>query len=324
MSSTTRNLSREAFLWYTLISREYTDQAYGHLKRAYNYMSGDVQRAPLAGDYPPVPHWGGVMSGLLDGYSNARSMLDHGNYSGMNTWCSRLMDVPRGLQEGITSWMGHVNEFWEELDAAYSICSSFTDCIVMTTMYEADGFKTGASDWRVDIPEDMGIASDHIVFREKGVLPTPPAPIPEYAPDKTIACKTGEIVPWTGVWVPSTGMGTAALAFARKGVQVMQPAYEVGRMDEDGDFIEEYALVDCTWYAVRPTGRMISHPASGEVSAHGATDRLRCEANQPCPQDGYWFTPAQVGSRRYFKQGDVMPEVDGDYGATIWQRDESQ
>ncbi len=47
--------------------------------------------------------------------------------------------------------------------------------------------------------------------------------------------------------------------------------------------------------------------------------RSNVAANQPCPEAGWWFTPAQCNSRRYFKQGEVMPSVGGDYGATFWQ-----
>lgn len=59
---------------------------------------------------------------------------------------------------------------------------------------------------------------------------------------------------------------------------------------------------------------------SGQSNAgeHG-----RCEAGQPCPREGYWFTPAQAGSRRFFKAGEVMPEFKSDYGATIWQWDQN-
>ncbi|NRF69456.1 DUF1911 domain-containing protein [Aquincola sp. S2] len=53
-----------------------------------------------------------------------------------------------------------------------------------------------------------------------------------------------------------------------------------------------------------------------------STDRLRCTAGQPCPRSGFWFTPARPDSRRQFAQGDVMPELGGDYGATIWQWDD--
>ncbi|QUP56194.1 DUF1911 domain-containing protein (plasmid) [Ralstonia syzygii] len=48
----------------------------------------------------------------------------------------------------------------------------------------------------------------------------------------------------------------------------------------------------------------------------------RTPAGQPCPKEGWWFTPAAAGSRRFFKQGEVMPEVKSDYGSTFWQRDE--
>lgn len=51
---------------------------------------------------------------------------------------------------------------------------------------------------------------------------------------------------------------------------------------------------------------------------------LRCEAGQPCPQTGYWISPALVEGRRRFEQGQAMPTVGGDYGATIWQWDLDQ
>ena len=52
--------------------------------------------------------------------------------------------------------------------------------------------------------------------------------------------------------------------------------------------------------------------------------RLRCEAGRPCPREGFWFTPARPNSRRAFQQGEVMPDVGGAYGSTIWQWDEQQ
>lgn len=53
--------------------------------------------------------------------------------------------------------------------------------------------------------------------------------------------------------------------------------------------------------------------------------RLRCEAGEPCPQAGWWLTPAKANSRRYFKPGEIMPSFEGSsYGATIWQWDIDQ
>lgn len=51
---------------------------------------------------------------------------------------------------------------------------------------------------------------------------------------------------------------------------------------------------------------------------------LRALAGEPCPREGWWLTPAKLDSRRKFQQGETMPEVGGDYGATIWQWDEQQ
>lgn len=53
--------------------------------------------------------------------------------------------------------------------------------------------------------------------------------------------------------------------------------------------------------------------------------RLRCEAGQPCPQAGWWLTPAKTNSRRHFNAGEIMPAFEGSsYGATIWQWDSDQ
>lgn len=52
--------------------------------------------------------------------------------------------------------------------------------------------------------------------------------------------------------------------------------------------------------------------------------RLRCEAGQACPREGWWFTPAKANSRRRFQQGEAMPAFSTDFGSTIWQWDERQ
>jgi hypothetical protein len=43
-----------------------------------------------------------------------------------------------------------------------------------------------------------------------------------------------------------------------------------------------------------------------------------------CPQSGYWFTPSRLNSRRHFVSGEIMPDVGGSCGATIWRWDEQQ
>jgi hypothetical protein len=48
------------------------------------------------------------------------------------------------------------------------------------------------------------------------------------------------------------------------------------------------------------------------------------QGGNPCPKTGFWATPAQAGSRRHFKEGDLMPDLKSDYGLTIWQWSERQ
>ncbi len=62
---------------------------------------------------------------------------------------------------------------------------------------------------------------------------------------------------------------------------------------------------------------------SGSGSSAASTG-LRCESGQPCPQSGFWTSPAQLDSRRQFQCGELMPSLGGDYGVTIWQWDENQ
>jgi hypothetical protein len=79
----------------------------------------------------------------------------------------------------------------------------------------------------------------------------------------------------------------------------------------------------------------IDYPANWkeEISAvlglstdtHPRGNDTRCEAKQPCPRTGFWWTPAKQGSRRYFSQGEIMPDLPASqYGATIWYWDQHQ
>ena len=52
-----------------------------------------------------------------------------------------------------------------------------------------------------------------------------------------------------------------------------------------------------------------------------ATEKISIKAGQVCPKSGCWFTVAQENSRQYFKQGEVLPEIESDWGEVYWQFD---
>lgn len=316
---TARNLSQEAHLWYTIASPDYIAQAKDKLQAATTFMYERVIQHPFIADYAPVPHWGGVMEGLLTRFDNALAILKQGEFGPMQDWASRMQDIPRGFKESNLEWLSAPDQktFLSLLNDTFSICDEFLMSVMMSEMYSSPRYKDGTGDWHHDIPEEMGIEGNNIARNhEEYIFPLLPNQIPEYAPDTSVSCMTGDIVPWTGVWVPSTGMGTAALAFARQNLQIMQPAYEIASRDEDG--YATFAVVDGVWHPVKPTGRMIDHPVLAQLKHDQANARGRCESGKRCPREGWWFTPA-APERRQFKLGEVMPDIGRDYGKTIWQ-----
>jgi len=61
------------------------------------------------------------------------------------------------------------------------------------------------------------------------------------------------------------------------------------------------------------------------IDVEDVTGVHRIEGGQPCPQTGFWETPAKLHSRSHFEQGQVMPVFDdAAYGETIWYWSEEQ
>ncbi|VWB24610.1 type VI immunity family protein [Burkholderia lata] len=47
--------------------------------------------------------------------------------------------------------------------------------------------------------------------------------------------------------------------------------------------------------------------------------RQNVRGGNPCPEAGWWHTPAKAGSRRYFEVGEIMPVIEGSqWGTTNW------
>ncbi|WP_075168352.1 Imm72 family immunity protein [Acinetobacter indicus] len=49
-----------------------------------------------------------------------------------------------------------------------------------------------------------------------------------------------------------------------------------------------------------------------------SNEKLSMAAGQVCPKAGYWYTTAKSNSRQYFKQGEIFPNYESDWGETIW------
>lgn len=49
--------------------------------------------------------------------------------------------------------------------------------------------------------------------------------------------------------------------------------------------------------------------------------KLAIRAGEKCPQTGYWFTVAKENSRQYFKEDEILPDIQSDWGDVYWQFD---
>ncbi|CAM3493483.1 hypothetical protein [Cupriavidus taiwanensis] len=178
-----------------------------------------------------------------------------------------------------------------------------------------------------------GDLKDYIQSLTQRGLLAPPTTYPHHPVKTNVRAKAGEPCPQTGVWVPAQWLHGAkdfSLAFCVRG-RLMQPAFQL-HWGKPYDIWAEFPLPDedpedrlitpLKTTAVDTVWHFVARPAVQPAAAEAP--HLRCQSSQSCPKSGYWMTPAKANSRRYFHQGDTMPEVVSDYGTTIWQWDTDQ
>lgn len=140
-----------------------------------------------------------------------------------------------------------------------------------------------------------------------------PDPLPEYVIDRSVACKTGDEVPWTGVWYPATGLERHTLTFAIKGLR-MQPVYRVIKTSEelkteDNMFPRPQTLaVATTWHPLIPSARPVIPDAD-----------LQAKGGDPCPKAGIWQPMEPGAPKRSYALGETMTDLKSAYGITVWR-----
>lgn len=232
-------------------------------------------------------------------------------------------DVRGMMEQPLHSWMSET-EYQEFSDKRIGRLLSFASQItraINNTMTGADSFFDPNPDYPERSNDDDGFPDDEIVqvynsktSWYKGQLNWPlPDPLPEYVIDKSVACKTGEEVPWTGVWYPATGLERHSLTFAIKGLR-MQPVYHVVktkdelRTKEDMFPSPETVAVATTWHPLIPSGR----PAVSNEDLHS-------KAGEPCPKAGLWQPLEPGAGPRSYAAGETMANLGSAYGFTVWR-----
>ncbi|MBS1210545.1 MAG: hypothetical protein H6R19_2943 [Proteobacteria bacterium] len=206
----------------------------------------------------------------------------------------------RGFRDGHTAeWMDEV-----QADGAYtfykllSIAEDLADPIDRTT----------SGIWR------PGALTTRYVQVIKEPMDAPPS-WPVYRLNANVQMRSGDRTPQTGIYLPDIEGGFPTLLLKHDD----ELRGRARRAKTDSGY------VSCTWtLAERVADSGGGIPGEDQASSAEMLESLRCPAGQPCLKTGYWMTPAKLDSRRYFKQGDVMPDLGSNYGATIWQWDVDQ
>ena len=142
-----------------------------------------------------------------------------------------------------------------------------------------------------------------------------PDPLPEYVIDRSVACHTGDEVPWTGVWYPDTGLEKHSLTFAIKGLR-MQPAFRVVKTVEErhresgGAYFgsPQTVAVATTWHPLIPSNR-----------TSDTEQELQAKAGQPCPKAGIWQPTDPGAAQQSYEVGEPMGDLSSAYGYTVWR-----
>ncbi|XZG71817.1 hypothetical protein ACTSKR_08155 [Chitinibacteraceae bacterium HSL-7] len=345
-----RNLNKEAWCWYHRTSEVFFNGAVDACQAVLDFFKAEALSRGLA-DYGRnnqiYDSWQKHVRELKLGIELAR----HGDYAPLEEACSSVNSTNRGVNQHV--WMGWLGEAEGEYRRRAAIAGDYASQIQEVLRPGLNGGGYWLEEAADDTPEsrnwDFGPTGESVAFFLKGVaeddyphLRQHPAPTvyPGYTPDPSRPVKTGECVPWTGVWIPAVGLDRHSLTFAIEGLP-MPPSWRIVKTEEEVDA----ELRGKPGYTLNKSGRLIYDPDGNlaiperqlEITEMlwypllpvadepAANKRGRVEANVPCPITGYWSTPAKQDSRKLFKQGETMPDFPGSsYGATIWYWDQHQ
>lgn len=265
---------------------------------------------------------------LARDFRRAANMAKQGDYRPIWGQSDRVRGDVRGMMDQpLHGWMSKA-EYEEFSNVRISILSTYARMIhgaLYNTMVGADSYFSPNPDCPERSDDDDGFPGASIIQSyqsyvdqfDSPTFPDIPHPLPEYVVDRSIACRTGDEVPWTGVWIPSTGVDRTSLTFAVKG-QRMQPEYKILKTIEELEqeskdpemlfFSPQTVAVAATWHPFVLSGRLAEQ-----------VEELRAKAGEPCPNAGIWQPLESGAAQRSYAAGETMAHLGSAYGITVWR-----
>jgi hypothetical protein len=250
-----------------------------------------------------LPNFRSTYQSLCEGYIQ----LTHGDISGLGESNGPYNDF-KGQSEFWSGWMNREdqNRYGEILHIATNIAGNIM-------------FTTDAS-WK---PFSLSTRYDE---GSRGPLNPPPS-WPSYGLVTGTKVATGAHVSKAGIYIPDVDSSCAQFLSTENNRVPMANVFVRMKDLLDPDTGEKYSETPeyekrpCVWTLVE---RISTSGVIASTTALPQPERHRVLGGQVCPETGYYFTPAKVGSRRAFKKGDILPTLDTAYGTTIWQWDSHQ
>jgi len=243
-----------------------------------------------------LPNFRNTMQLLNEGYIK----LVHGDLEALG----RAYGVTGGIRGQTTdfpaTWM---NEVEPEAEATYY------DLLYKADHYASPICTTSSGIWASG---DLTTDYDEVINEPLN----PPSTWPTYRLNRRVTVKSGDRVPQTGIYLPDVDHAFPTLLIKSDDPMLGEANEAMIRLPDDSN-----GYAPTLWTLIERVADTSNQPTTPSLVEN---IRLRVEGGQPCPQAGYWFTPAKFDSRRHFKEGELMPKFDSDYGCTIWQWDSNQ
>lgn len=275
--------------------------AEGALVEFMKHLPPDYRSLPL--HMQPDRVWGERvlpnMRWALEGLNNGYIRISHGDLDGLGMAGNINTTFSAIIRDYSWEWMAQpfLGDAYREQGVAWEMASNIN--------------FTALAQWK------SGALTARYNDNSRGPLDPPPT-WPQYRLNPNVRVKTDDKVPQDGIYLPDDERACAQLLI--KGYEAWAAVVPRGPSDPEIPVTVDRPTTWTLVARIADTGGGIP----GKTDQPASSQRLRCEANQPCPREGYWLTPAKADSRRWFKPGETMPDLKTDYGQTIWQWDENQ
>lgn len=232
---------------------------------------------------------------LLD---EAWEKLLNGDYTALHIAGGVRSDLGSMSRDYRNDWMAE--EFRREFDAQQYIVSGTQGGIEATYDTEWERGEMYYPTWAEE-KENMDVNWEFL---------PPPDTWPIYRLNPDVQVNTTEVVKHTGIYLPEIGDSCPALLVA--GEEAVTA--EVGKYPDNFCQATVWTLVE----RVADSGGPVPGTEPWREDAPVNLFR-RVEGGQPCPREGFWWSPANKSKGQFFKKGEIMPIVtSSEYSQCYW------